>query len=302
MKIQIIKNKNKGFTLIEVVVVLAILAILATISVAGISEYKSGAESASLEEEAEALYLATQRLMIEDFQNDDANIIPVEVIGTVNPIDLTSDSATAEAILKKAGLTGLAKGTIITITRASDTSVHIKTFVYQDAAGENTVVIEPTVGEDIDKRDPIQEYRVDIYNELILSLVKKYEDGTFDRMEAIDDFYSLNGNSYDKVTDEEKEKMGILHVTDDIYWKPYIRIPNASGDPINIFYATTGSTGGYNSHGYWRAYAVEVGRNVYVPQNPSTKYIGIESLYTGFESEDALKSYLVDTLNFKEIY
>ena len=59
-------NKKKGFTLVELLVVIAILAILATVSVVGYTSYIEGAEKTAATTEAASIHDAILVALVQD--------------------------------------------------------------------------------------------------------------------------------------------------------------------------------------------------------------------------------------------
>lgn len=77
---QKLKNKKKGFTLVEVIVVLVILAILAAIAIPALTGYISKAQEKAATSEARTVMVAVQTLASDQYvANPDANaIIPTQ--------------------------------------------------------------------------------------------------------------------------------------------------------------------------------------------------------------------------------
>ncbi len=139
------KLNNKGFTIVEIAVVLTIISILAGTGVVGMSTYQRWTEEAAAEDEATAVYLATQVALIEDYQNN-TSIIADQLSESLT-IDLgDQDNPATEAILQIAGLENLVSGKITTITRyegSEEEESQIKGFKYIDSTGEYQVTIAP---------------------------------------------------------------------------------------------------------------------------------------------------------------
>lgn len=96
------KNKKKGFTLIELVVVIAILAILALILIPSITGYIAKANTAKDAANANAVYTAAQLVVAQDdtTYTDETvagEAIKSEIFSTSNPLVSGSvDSTKAE--------------------------------------------------------------------------------------------------------------------------------------------------------------------------------------------------------------
>lgn len=65
------KNKRKGFTLVELIVVLVILAILAALLVPALTGYISRAKEKAVVSEARQLQMAAQTVIDEDYKDSD---------------------------------------------------------------------------------------------------------------------------------------------------------------------------------------------------------------------------------------
>lgn len=73
-KSEIAKNKKKGFTLVEVIVVLVILAILAAILIPSMIGWINKAQNKSAIVEARSVVLAAQTVASENYKDTDANL------------------------------------------------------------------------------------------------------------------------------------------------------------------------------------------------------------------------------------
>ncbi len=139
------KFNNKGFTIVEIMVVLGIIGILSGVGVAGVTIYQDWTKESAAENEARAVYLATQVVMIEDYQKN-TNIIGDQLASGLT-IDLADASnLAAKAILENAGLEDLVAGKIVTLTRYSgspEEASQIDTFKYITATEEYQVTIKP---------------------------------------------------------------------------------------------------------------------------------------------------------------
>lgn len=93
---QIRKNKKKGFTLVELIVVLVILAILAALLIPALTGYIDKAKEKSVVSEARQLQMAAQTVIDEEYK--DSTSFAGKTITQANP------KTTADAIEKLAEL------------------------------------------------------------------------------------------------------------------------------------------------------------------------------------------------------
>ena len=86
-KLRALKNSNKGFTLVEVIVVLVILAILAAISIPSLVGYIDNAKEKVILTEARAVYVAAQAYATEQYGAGTADATIKSAIETGTVID-----------------------------------------------------------------------------------------------------------------------------------------------------------------------------------------------------------------------
>ena len=123
-------KKNKGFTLVEVIVILVILAILAAVLIPSLTTYIDKAREKSITANARAAYVATQALASENYG-----------LGTDNVNNSTPGSSD---ILKLAQLDSLDETPTLTYTFDADDNGTIDSFTYtQD---EKTATWNPKTG------------------------------------------------------------------------------------------------------------------------------------------------------------
>lgn len=104
------ENKKKGFTLVELIVVLVILAILAALLIPALTGYIDRAKEKDIIAETRQTVMAAQTLVDEAYAKADVGADTVKVEGNTN--------ASTKTEIKKADITKLAevKGTIGDVT------------------------------------------------------------------------------------------------------------------------------------------------------------------------------------------
>ena len=95
------KNKKKGFTLVELIVVLAILAILAAMLVPALTGYIDKANEKKIVATARQYYIAAQATASDAYAADT----------TFSKIEINSNGSTTVTYSKKAGTAGVSTGT-----------------------------------------------------------------------------------------------------------------------------------------------------------------------------------------------
>lgn len=102
-KLNNLKNKKKGFTLVELIIVIVILAILAAILIPSFMGYVNKANDAQAQVEARAIYLAANTVLVENkyadtsFTAGGANMTATQTlagIGDISGATITADATT----------------------------------------------------------------------------------------------------------------------------------------------------------------------------------------------------------------
>lgn len=127
------KNNNKGFTLVELIVVLVILAILAAILVPALLGYIDKAKQAQYEEEAHSILVATQAYETEQYAKGKAAETSIATMKTyidpiVSPTEVTSGTVS---------FTGKGTG-----SHGNYTVKSIKTLVFTSQKEDKTVTCD----------------------------------------------------------------------------------------------------------------------------------------------------------------
>lgn len=99
------KNKKKGFTLIELVIVIAILAILAAILVPSVTGYITKADNARDEANARTVYMAASLALAEEKDPT-----------TVKPEELAASAATLSGLDASKITLGVVNGVITSVS------------------------------------------------------------------------------------------------------------------------------------------------------------------------------------------
>ena len=121
------ENKKKGFTLVELIVVLVILAILAALLIPALTGYIDRAKKKSVIAETRQAVMAAQTLLDEEY----AKVTDGTTITTLGTGDFTAE--------KIKGLSEV-KGTVTSVTAENG---KIKTLVYTDKDNSKTCTYEP---------------------------------------------------------------------------------------------------------------------------------------------------------------
>ena len=123
------RRNDKGFTLVELIVVLVILAILAAILVPALLGYIDKAREKQVTTNAEAAYVAAQASWTEAYGKNDPVPTPAETIASIK--NLTDITEAFDIEVAGGGKTNS------TINASSRSSYIIATFVYKQTSGNN---------------------------------------------------------------------------------------------------------------------------------------------------------------------
>lgn len=129
-KLNELKKNKKGFTLMEMIVVIVIIGILMAILVPGIVKWIGKAKDVQIEADARTAYLAVQGEVYSEFKTKDA----AAAVGAVN-----NDTKLGE-ILKEAGVDG--KATVLGASDYDAETAHITKFTYTTKDGKKQAVYE----------------------------------------------------------------------------------------------------------------------------------------------------------------
>ncbi len=267
-----LKN-NKGFTMMEIIIVIAMIAILVGISIVGINSYEDGAEDDINSWKAEVLYLATQAAIIDDYQNG-TDIIPMSVTGS-NPIELGIDIPSLEpagqAIVANTGdASEFGHGFITKIVRDSKATTQITEFQWTDPEG-NAITIKPDAGGVVEDK-----YYDDFKNFVYYGRGETADvvnTGTSPGLSLAEGnlklFNAIGEGSFQKLTTDDLEAVGIETSTN-LYWRVrgnvkigseaqhiFYAVPYSSPNDSNAGNYTDGLTGAKN------VYMLTVGDNIY---------------------------------------
>lgn len=124
------KTNNKGFTLVELIVVLVILAILAAILVPALLGYIDKAREKQVTTNAEAAYVAAQSLATEAYGKNISNVKSYVTSQRIKDLTDINEGFTISATFS--GKTGAS-----TTTKANRQKYIISKFVYHQTDGTN---------------------------------------------------------------------------------------------------------------------------------------------------------------------
>ncbi len=135
------KKNNKGFTLVELIVVLVILAILAAILVPALLGWIDKAREKSVTANAEAAFVATQGLLTEKYGTYE-NTKSTITFDDVNKLaDIKYDSTIAKPVISYTTVKPYAAS-----VKTSKDCYKIATFKYTEAGGKYIATWVPTTG------------------------------------------------------------------------------------------------------------------------------------------------------------
>lgn len=267
-------NKNKGFTLVEVIVVLVVLAILAAILVPTMIKYIDKANKKASIAECRQVVLAAQGTSSELYAHK-------------NLIELNTPDTKSE-ILELAEVKGYL---LDDINESSGTITWLK---YKCENG--TVVIY-----DISKEPPYIIEKEPSYLTILNQFVKDADQWTHqymednnikspDRQKTILEFMKNNGGKLPEVTAEQKA--GTAFENKDLYWKPYYI--GSGSDSVSILFANSSDS----NHGAWTGNLIYMDGVIYEAKNPATN--NIHDIYQGNSSYNDVRKWL-DEHNYKPV-
>lgn len=138
-------NKKKGFTLVELIVVLVILAILAALLIPALTGYINKAKEKSITAETRQVVMAAQTLADEAYANSSA--VQLEVVDDASKVTAGKTAITRKAILELAEV----KGTIGTVTFDTTVSGKIATLQYTSGGKTCTYTADANEKYSVDK-------------------------------------------------------------------------------------------------------------------------------------------------------
>lgn len=234
-----LKNNKKGFTLIEIIVVVVILAVLMAVAVPSLLKYLDTAQEAPALTETHAIVTAAQKRVIEKYsQTKDENIF-------LN----TTDNKWIEDFVNEGGkIQGSVTVTNKEITRLLYKASNGLYVLYENQ--EYKIVSEDELKNNIYSQ--LDQMVVD-YTKLTKDLFNSGNVGKFAGREKIIEEL-VNQSGLVKVDESLTKKAG---VTGDLYWKPYYL--NNTEEPSMAMFANNNQTG----TGGWRANLVYVDGHIY---------------------------------------
>ena len=244
------ENKNKGFTLVEMIVVIVIIGILLAILVPGLFKYIKKAKDQQALIECRAVVTAAQTMALELYGKN-----------LFLPEDFTTE-ATRGKICTEAGV----DGSIISGVLFSS-SVHTEvSYLEYMTKGETKVIF------DITSATPyrINDNHTESYRDKLDYVTKFYNknysgnvEGTY--KEAREDFYN---SEYATLSSKEKElweKLNLPGTSDSYKWKPCIYVD--SNNETQFYFIATGSVQGNDNTSL-----VMFNDNYYVWKGQGNKY------------------------------
>lgn len=116
-------NKKKGFTLVELIVVLVILAILAALLIPALTGYINKAKEKSIVAETRQAVMAAQTLVDEAYGK-------LDLTATDDAIVIGTDAVAGKTVVKISDIATLAEVKAANITSATVTAGKVKELVY----------------------------------------------------------------------------------------------------------------------------------------------------------------------------
>lgn len=258
------KKNEKGFTLIEIIVVVVILAVLMAVAVPSILKYVNTAQEAPALTETRAIVSAAQKRVVDKYAQDRSDDM------TLN----ADDNLWIEEFVDEGGSI---QGTVTL------TDKEVSRLLYKASNGlyvlyENqtmTIVSEDDITNTIEKQltSSVSNYQMMIQQLYESNMISKYTG----REEVIKQLVAKNG-SFEKVSDELKEQ---INAETDLYWKPYY-LGTTDNPSVALF-----ANGSDKSHGGWVTSLVFVNGTVY-SCSPHTSI----NKYYDYKTADALQQYI----------
>lgn len=256
-----LKNNKKGFTLIEIIVVVVILAVLMAVAVPSLLKYLDTAQEAPALTETHAIVTAAQKRVIEKYsQTKDENTILT-----------ATDNKWIEDFVNEGGkIYGS-----VTVTNKEVTKLiyHASNGLYVKYENQEYKVLDK---KDIDDNSVpgMFEWLVQISNEK--GILDKYKnDNQGDNASKIlqKEFKEKYGGEYPKLTEEQQELLnynGLKYNGDasKLVWKPMYAQPTDNDKGQVVLLAETKGTTGANAN----AAMIYYNGSYYLHQSPNKQY------------------------------
>ena len=112
MSFRALSKDSRGFTLVELLIVIAIIAILAGIAMPNLTKYKMRAHDSVLESDTETAYIAAQMYLIEN---------PNGIVDSTVKLKSGGYTSSPEIVFSSGDMTIISGSVIIVSTMADDT-------------------------------------------------------------------------------------------------------------------------------------------------------------------------------------